>query len=638
MKKILSLTLLLSILLFTLQSSAQEKDPAVLNTATITLPISGITFTETKSFDPRKNTLVRTAVDKSGKRIDPEAARANEDKLYREKFGKLSPDVFDAVQSRKSTDIIKVGLLINTPDLTTRQNPKKGDFEISDREAQGLSEKNNQEVDAVLKKAAAPLVEYLARLKRLPDGFEKEKIVSPVISVTVTVAELMDLVKRPEIATIFLEEGKLEAYLNSSAKTLNAPSVWLNSIIGTGVCVAVVEGGRVDFNNPFLSSANCGTFRPSAPLNGGHTTQVAGVIAASTFGAQNKGIAFGSRIYSANGDYSSFPLLHGAMDAGANNAHISNNSWGFTCGNGLMDVFAVHADAIVRNKWDGIVGAAGNSGSGACGKVSATALGYNTIAVGSYNDKKTGFNLTDDVMSTFSSTGNPIAISPTDREKPDVSAPGEDIVTTTTTVTGAQPNGGPPWVTGAGGVDGTSFASPMIAGVHALVQQAKPSLVIYPETTKAILLASAVHNIEGPAWLSDKDGAGGVDAKVAYETTINNRFRWWFLTSNSFGSQGFIDVNLGNIPPGRRVKVALDWLSNPNAPLPDQLGIDLDLTIFDPQMNIVAGDGRWTDSKEIGQFYTTSTAPGNYTARFYRYSWNTSINPWTYTALAWSIS
>jgi hypothetical protein len=631
MKKILSLTLVLPILLFTMQSSAQEKDTAVLNTATITLPLSGITFTETKSFDSRKSALVRTAVDKSGKRIDAEAAREREKKLYREKFGKLSPDVFDAVQSRKATDIIKVGLLVNTPDLTNRQNQKKGDFEISDREAQALSEKNNREVDAVLRKAAAPLLDYLARLKRLPDGFGKEKFVSPIISVSVTVAELTDLVKRPEIVTIFLEEGKLEAYLNSSAKTLNAPSVWVNSISGTGVCVAVVEGGRVEFGNPFLSSANCGTFRPAEPLNGPHPTWVAGVIASSAFGTpQNKGIAFGARIYSANGDYSSFPLMHAAMDAAVTNAHISNNSWGFTCGNGLMDVFAVHADKIVREKWDGIVGAAGNNGSSACGKVSATALGYNTIAVGSYNDNKTGFNLTDDVMSTFSSTVNPTALFPNDREKPDVSAPGERIITTTI--------GGLPWaLNSSNAVSGTSFSSPMVAGIHALVQQAKPSLVIYPETTKAILLASAVHNIEGPAWLSDKDGAGGVDAKVAYETTINNRFKWFFLTSNSF-PQGYIDVNLGNIPPGRRVKVALDWLSNPNAPLPDQLGIDLDLTIFDPQMNVVAGDGRWTDSKEIGQFYTTSTASGNYTARFYRYSWDSSINPWTYAALAWSIS
>lgn len=233
-------------------------------------------------------------------------------------------------------------------------------------------------------------------------------------------------------------------------------------------------------------------------------------------------------------------------------------------------------------------------------------------------------------MSAFSSYGNPLYGSPVDIEKPDVSAPGEKIVTTTNSY---------PWFYTSAFPSGTSFSSPMVTAVTAMIMPSVSSWQAHTEIYRAVVVASAVHNIEGVAQLSDKDGAGGVDAKVAYETAVNHRYWGENLSMGTFQGTNYFDLNIGHIPAGRRVKVAVVWTSNPAGQNgPDPLGIDLDLSVFDPQMNVVAEDGRWSDSKELAQFYTAPTPPGTYKIRVYRYNWNLTVNPWPHVAVAWSIS
>jgi serine protease AprX len=645
MRKIISFTLLLTIINLTFQiqvinaqePAQTEQGETVLNSATVVLPLSGVTFTETKILDLKKGTLTGRAVDRNGRLVSAEKLRAEEARLYREKYGKLQPDVYEAVQKRSGSDKIAVGFALNIPGLPDEKDSIRTKSKLSLTELRAISERRNRAVDAAVRKVAAPLIEHLARMNRLPREFDKERSVSPVISATVTIEELKELIKRDEILTVFLEEQKLVPYLNSSAKTMNVPSVWANGVMGYGTRVSVVEGGRVNFSNPYLAASNWATFDTSRPFDP-HATSVAGIIASRPFttgGLQHQGMIPSGLIYSANGDYNSNAIMHSVMDAGANNGDISNYSWGASCGNGNMDSFTWHADFIGSTKNHLIISAAGNAGNNPpCNRVSAAALGYNTLAVGSYNDQKTGLNLLDDLMSTFSTYGNPLYGSPADIEKPDVSAPGEKITTTTNS---------PPWfsmnTTTNPSPSGTSMSSPMVAGVNALITQVVTYQPRRAAVYKAIILASAVHNIEGVAQLSSKDGAGGVDAKVAYETAVNGRYLGQNLNMGTFQGNNYFDLNIGHIPAGRRVKVAVVWTSNSSGQNgPDPLGVDLDLTILDPQMNVVAVDGRWSDSKELAQFYTTPTSPGSYKIRVYLYSWNQTINQYPGVGIAWSIS
>ena len=158
-----------------------------------------------------------------------------------------------------------------------------------------------------------------------------------------------------------------------------------------------------------------------------HPTVVAGIIGSQH--GTHRGIANGARVYSAPGLYSSNSSLLYAMDCGAANTHISNNSWGYGVAPAFPDIFTTHADFIVRDRWDQLVAASGNNPGT---QANAVAAGYNTVAVGSIRDQKTGLNLTDDVMSSFSTFQNPRAcyLCGTakfgDFEKPEVVAPGEN--------------------------------------------------------------------------------------------------------------------------------------------------------------------------------------------------------------------
>src|SRR5262249_53751265 len=139
--------------------------------------------------------------------------------------------------------------------------------------------------------------------------------------------------------------------------------------------------------------------------------------------------------------------------------------------------------------------------------------GYNVITVGSFDDRGTA-GWSDDVMSQFSTRLDPASLH-SDRQKPEVAAPGENITSTSTHS---------PWNDFTS--SGTSFAAPMGTGTAALMMRANGSLSVWPEALKAILMATAVHNIEGDDRLSDVDGAGGIDAKGAADVARSISGKW----------------------------------------------------------------------------------------------------------------
>src|SRR5262249_3695077 len=152
------------------------------------------------------------------------------------------------------------------------------------------------------------------------------------------------------------------------------------------------------------------------------------------------------------------------------------------------------------------VAAAGNLCSE---RVGSPALAFNVLAVGSFDDhNRPTFADDHDACDPAVTIGRGTSFlnprSPyQDRQKPELIAPGVQIHTTH----------------GSGNdfVDesGTSLAAPHVAGGIALLLQRRPSLRIRPETVRAILMASAWHNIEGASRLSDKDGAGAIMLREA---------------------------------------------------------------------------------------------------------------------------
>ena len=190
---------------------------------------------------------------------------------------------------------------------------------------------------------------------------------------------------------------------------------------------------------------------------------------------------------------------------------VINNSWGCDVDEGC-DAFATEAMRLVVEsvRAAGIVPvvSAGNSGS-ACSTVSNPPAIYDaSFTVGS--------TTSTDAISSFSSRG-PVTIDASNRMKPDISAPGDNIRSSTRTSTTSY----------EGGWSGTSMAGPHVAGLVALLLSADPALAGEVDRIEELVRRSAVHPVFGGGcgvapgvYPNNTFGSGRIDALAMLQQYI----------------------------------------------------------------------------------------------------------------------
>jgi hypothetical protein len=135
--------------------------------------------------------------------------------------------------------------------------------------------------------------------------------------------------------------------------------------------------------------------------------------------------------------------------------------------------------------------------------------------------------------------------------------------------------------------------------------QRQPQLSSWPETVKAIIMSSAVHNIHGVSRLSEKDGAGGVDVNKAFGIANNNQFQSNTVTYGDLPLNYYV-----NAQAGQKVRAAISWNSLPDDnhfPINDVLNADLDLVVFGPTDNFVTNSNSYDNNYEIVEFTAPTT-------------------------------
>lgn len=395
----------------------------------------------------------------------------------------------------------------------------------------------------------------------------------------------------PEIDAIYIVPKQAGPALDSARPAQNANIVNNSGYIGTGVTVAVTEGERAYFANPGLTMNNC---YDCSQDYANHPTAVAGFIKSTVFGYY--GLANGATVDSANGSYSNWATQAAAIDWATTNDTILTNSWYWDSPNTSTFWEADRRlDYIVRYNYDFVAVAAGNFGNGCSSNwssyVVSPAKGYNVLSVGNHEDQD-NINWSDDAMDVCSSFGNPSNdTTGTAHEKPEVSAIGSTLDSTL-------PVASAPLVGPVG--SGTSYASPMVAALAADLIQAKSTLSNKPEALRAIIMATALQNIEGSAITSDKDGAGAVDFTAALITAERNHFSSQYVASDSTYPITFYQ----SAYQGERMRFVITWLSNPSGPYTtDVLPADLDLTAYRADgTTVVAISSNSTNNFEVLDF------------------------------------
>ena len=354
-------------------------------------------------------------------------------------------------------------------------------------------------------------------------GDAEQHWVGGVMAVEATEEQIAELEANPDVAAVepepvveIVSGVKIAAQSspgdgNWGVGASGSDRVWDDfGLTGTGVIVGSIDTG-IEATHPSVSGK---VVAWKDTVNGlaspyddnGHGTHTASTIAGRAINGAPIGVAPDAKLVvakaiGASGSAPGSQLLAAAQwmaDPDGNPATpdhptIINNSW--TAGDGNDTWFR----SIVRH-WRSLgivpIFAAGNSGPGP-GTVGSPASYPESFAVGAVDE--------DQAATSFSSRG-PIQWTNQDGTgpaagtvliKPDVSAPGQDIV-------GAVPGG---YAT----FSGTSMASPHIAGVAALVRQAKPASSV-DEVVSAIANSSTD---AGPAGKDSSYGMGMLDAPGA---------------------------------------------------------------------------------------------------------------------------
>jgi subtilisin family serine protease len=301
-----------------------------------------------------------------------------------------------------------------------------------------------------------------------------------------------------------------------------------------------------------------------------------------------------------------------------NSADILNLSYGAASPTATLSAFDRYLDYVGRYLATTVVVACGNSGNFA----GDPGAGYNQIAVGAFDDRGNSA-WSGELMAGFSSHRNPS----TGLETPQVAAPGVGMQM------GACSANGFDYVS-----SGTSFSSPLVAGQAALIVSKQPVLKSWPEGVRAIVMATAWHNIEGARALSSLDGAGGIDARAAVLVSSRGRGRGYqvgTLTASSFDVNGYVTSQVAPASAGQRVRVSLsfDSVVTGAAYESDRLVSDLDLYVYGPNGQLVASSLSALNSFEVVEF--TAPQSGNYTVRVRRFRLGNSSE---YYGTAFSVS
>ncbi|MGX1915660.1 S8 family serine peptidase [Streptomyces phaeochromogenes] len=469
--------------------------PGATGTQTVTL-ITGDTVSLTSGPDGKHAVDVRRGKGREAATFlsterDGEVSVLPSDAIPLVQAGRLDPALFNITQ------LVKQGY----SDATTSTTPLIATYT-----------KGSTTPDGARRTLALPGIDGAALSAKKSTAFWAD--IAPVLGAEATSKAARQLGEG--IGKIWLD-AKVKASLDVSVPQIGAPEVWQSGYDGKGVKVAVLDTG-VDTGHPDLAGklAEAKSFVPDQTVQDGHGhgTHVASTIAGSGAASdgKRKGVAPGTelmigKVLANDGRGQSSWIIAGMDWAARSGADIVSMSLGGTA-SGPSDPLSETVDKLSASTDTLFVIASGNSGPREQ-TVGTPGIADSALTVGAV-DKS-------DKLASFSGRGP----RPGDYAvKPEITAPGVGI-------TAARASGttmGTPLDDNYTAANGTSMATPHVAGTAALVAQAHPDWT--GERIKEALASTAKTNADNSVF---QQGDGRVDAVRAVTQNV-------FATSTlSFG-------------------------------------------------------------------------------------------------------
>ena len=453
---------------------------------------------------------------------------------------------------------------------------------------------------------------------------------APLVFVDLPAASVAEVASRGKVLSLGLEQ-EWRTHMSSAGPTVSADWTSGSGDQGNGVRVAVIEYHNAVNTGDLAGSVVQRYSTTGTIVTGIHPTWVAGAIGSRS--ATWRGVAPGAHIVSAGtGGYSAslstdraiIAAADWAVSPGGGNADVINASIGQDTATGAEEARR-YFDSIGWEAGRLVVAASGNYSTFGNWDVVSPGTGYNVLTVGGVDDRNTA-GTGDDRIWHFPGSNGAAYRDRTDASwnrhgdynKPNLSAPAVSVRTANGT-------------TG----DGTSIASPIVAGIAAQLVARAPTLASWPEATRAILMAGAHRRTPMPngGFSPDHEGVGTASAAWSNRVLDRGPFGGWRMGSMRRGETVVQDVS---VVKGQRVRVALAWSSHTsgssNTGKSDTLTADLDLVIRQP-------DGQVTGSHSFDNSYEavtlTAAATGTLRIEVRHDRFDASEEPY---GLAWALS
>jgi hypothetical protein len=602
------------------------EQPKVLHESTVILPVLGRQFEVRKVMDLASGCGHEIAVDEEGALIeDLDSILVDEEKAYFERYEKVHPTLYEAIEEASAEAPIPVALWV----LVEEDDVDKSEFdtELLEQNLELLlayREQNHEAQEGVI--------------DRLHDALGITRVeasdTAPVLYLELIPDEIEEVARWEEVAGLFLHETEGIDDLSNSMRDSNASNVidtqgWR----ATNIRVGVWEPGPDVLANLIVAAHYDATRSATSQ----HARLVTAIIKNVELGKPH-GYAPDALVYSANNyTQKAIEWVVTGKECRVINQSFHRKS---EAGSGVLSLDDIFKDYLVLHyPYPTIVQAAGNYWAGDSDKITppkneyVNHKGYNSLSVGNHDDNVVA-------MSGSSVFRNPTSLHG-DRELPELCGNG-----TCVSAAGLMMNG-------------TSFASPAVAGSAALLQNMNNTLLYWPEGNRAILLAGAGRNVSGKSWIQDllgsrdsSDGSGALDidesGRIALSRQGRNNaatMRGWdvgTLHQSDFDSKGnstfSYRVQVPTTGSRRRVKVALTWNSKVTTKLSggvttylsSRLTLDYDLHIYDGN-RLVAHSSSWDNSYEIAEF---TAEPGKvYTIKIRKWSGT----GWSWYGIAWTV-
>lgn len=407
---------------------------------------------------------------------------------------------------------------------------------------------------------------------------------APLVFLDLPVSATPALAARGDVVSMGLE-GSWSPQLSSAGPSVDADWTGGPGDQGTGIRVGIVEyhnvRGAGDLSGRVVARhSTTGTLAYTSGGQFDHPTWVAGAVASQS--STYRGVAPGALIVtSGTGGYTPslaydrriIAAADWAISPSGGDADIVNTSLAQDTTQGAEEARR-YFDSIVDRDGRLAVSATGNYVNFNNWKVGSPGTGWNVVAVGGVDDRGTA-SRTDDVVWYAPGANGANWLDPPgtawnahgDFNKPNLVAPAVGVRT-------------------ANGLaaSGTSAATPIVAGVAAQVMANQPTLLSWPEGTRAILMAGATHHVPMPDGSSnaDHEGVGMTSAAWSNRIAVPGDGQYGGYRIGALSSGQSVTQQIA-VQAGDRLRVAVAWNAHTqgssNLNLSDGLHADLDLRL-----------------------------------------------------------